>query len=191
MADVGMLCQETWYVMSGNLMRMRSYCCSAGHVSRAVESIYYGKPSRVPCSCVGEHQRCMCVCGGGGGGQPRVLTRILTVLAYVATNRWEHAIVDRAPISKWSRDNVTLIGDACHAVTPNMGQGACMAIEDAFVLYESCHCYCATLLPSCHLLSVSTDAMVVLRSMPLTFSAFSAFSFHRCYAWNVLCSLYS
>ena len=29
---------------------------------------------------------------------------------------------------------MTLIGDACHAVTPNMGQGACMAIEDAFVL---------------------------------------------------------
>jgi 2-polyprenyl-6-methoxyphenol hydroxylase-like FAD-dependent oxidoreductase len=24
--------------------------------------------------------------------------------------------------------------DACHAVTPNNGQGACMAIEDAFVL---------------------------------------------------------
>jgi 2-polyprenyl-6-methoxyphenol hydroxylase-like FAD-dependent oxidoreductase len=30
-----------------------------------------------------------------------------------------------------ARCNMT---DACHAVTPNNGQGACMAIEDAFVL---------------------------------------------------------
>jgi 2-polyprenyl-6-methoxyphenol hydroxylase-like FAD-dependent oxidoreductase len=45
-----------------------------------------------------------------------------------------HAIMDRAPLSKWSRENVTLIGDACHSTTPNMGQGACMAIEDAYVL---------------------------------------------------------
>lgn len=45
-----------------------------------------------------------------------------------------HAITDRAPLSKWSKENVTLIGDACHSTTPNMGQGACMAIEDAYVL---------------------------------------------------------
>ena len=45
-----------------------------------------------------------------------------------------HAITDRAPLSKWSRENVTLIGDACHSTTPNMGQGACMAIEDAYIL---------------------------------------------------------
>ncbi|MFT7011873.1 MAG: 2-polyprenyl-6-methoxyphenol hydroxylase-like FAD-dependent oxidoreductase, partial [Flavobacteriales bacterium] len=28
------------------------------------------------------------------------------------------------------------IGDSAHATTPNMGQGACQAIEDAFVLSE-------------------------------------------------------
>jgi 2-polyprenyl-6-methoxyphenol hydroxylase-like FAD-dependent oxidoreductase len=27
-----------------------------------------------------------------------------------------------------------LVGDSAHAVTPNMGQGACLAIEDGFVL---------------------------------------------------------
>lgn len=27
-----------------------------------------------------------------------------------------------------------MIGDAAHATTPNMGQGACQAIEDAYVL---------------------------------------------------------
>lgn len=35
---------------------------------------------------------------------------------------------------RWSCSNITLVGDACHPATPNNGQGACMAIEDAFVL---------------------------------------------------------
>jgi 2-polyprenyl-6-methoxyphenol hydroxylase-like FAD-dependent oxidoreductase len=33
------------------------------------------------------------------------------------------------------------IGDSAHATTPNMGQGACQAIEDAFVLSECLHKY--------------------------------------------------
>lgn len=37
-------------------------------------------------------------------------------------------------ITRWSCGNITLLGDACHPTTPNNGQGACMAIEDAFVL---------------------------------------------------------
>lgn len=41
---------------------------------------------------------------------------------------------DLKPIYKWHRGNVCLIGDAAHATTPNMGQGACQAIEDAYVL---------------------------------------------------------
>jgi len=45
-----------------------------------------------------------------------------------------NVIYDREPISRWSFGNVTLIGDAAHPVTPNMGQGANMAIEDAFAL---------------------------------------------------------
>lgn len=36
----------------------------------------------------------------------------------------------------WSRGRVTLLGDAAHAMTPNLGQGACIAIEDAVVLGE-------------------------------------------------------
>ncbi len=36
----------------------------------------------------------------------------------------------------WWRGRVVLIGDAAHASTPNMGQGAAMALEDAAVLAE-------------------------------------------------------
>lgn len=45
-------------------------------------------------------------------------------------------IADLKPTFNWFKDNVCLIGDAAHATTPNLGQGACQAIEDAYVLSE-------------------------------------------------------
>lgn len=45
-------------------------------------------------------------------------------------------IIDLKPISRLAYGRVLLIGDAGHATTPNMGQGACQAIEDASVLYD-------------------------------------------------------
>jgi 2-polyprenyl-6-methoxyphenol hydroxylase-like FAD-dependent oxidoreductase len=49
-------------------------------------------------------------------------------------------IADRPPPSTkrpWGKDNTTLLGDAAHPTTPNLGQGACMAIEDAAVLSQA------------------------------------------------------
>ncbi|GAB4819653.1 hypothetical protein N2152v2_006699 [Parachlorella kessleri] len=43
-------------------------------------------------------------------------------------------IYDRAPIFKWSEGRVALLGDSAHAMQPNLGQGGCMAIEDAYQL---------------------------------------------------------
>ena len=43
-------------------------------------------------------------------------------------------ISDFAPIKTWFKGNVLLLGDAAHATTPNLGQGACQAIEDAWCL---------------------------------------------------------
>lgn len=43
-------------------------------------------------------------------------------------------IIDIEPVSKFAFGKIVLMGDAAHATTPNMGQGACMAIEDAVVL---------------------------------------------------------
>lgn len=45
-----------------------------------------------------------------------------------------HDILDRPPARSWGTGRVTLLGDAAHPTTPNLGQGACMAIEDAVVL---------------------------------------------------------
>ena len=40
----------------------------------------------------------------------------------------------RDPLPQWSVGRVSLLGDACHAMLPFLGQGANMAIEDACVL---------------------------------------------------------
>uniref|UniRef100_UPI00404A5DDC FAD-dependent monooxygenase n=1 Tax=Flavobacterium sp. TaxID=239 RepID=UPI00404A5DDC len=50
-------------------------------------------------------------------------------------------ISDLNPTSIWFEENVCLIGDSAHATTPNMGQGACQAIEDAYVLSECLNKY--------------------------------------------------
>jgi 2-polyprenyl-6-methoxyphenol hydroxylase-like FAD-dependent oxidoreductase len=46
-------------------------------------------------------------------------------------------IVDRIPLARWGQGRVTLLGDAAHPTTPNLGQGACQAIEDAVYLAAS------------------------------------------------------
>lgn len=43
-------------------------------------------------------------------------------------------LYDRDPVPHWSRGRITLVGDAAHPTTPNLGLGGCMAIEDAIVL---------------------------------------------------------
>jgi 2-polyprenyl-6-methoxyphenol hydroxylase-like FAD-dependent oxidoreductase len=48
----------------------------------------------------------------------------------------QREIVDRTPLKQWGRGRVTLLGDAAHPTTPNLGQGACQAMEDAVVLAE-------------------------------------------------------
>jgi 2-polyprenyl-6-methoxyphenol hydroxylase-like FAD-dependent oxidoreductase len=49
----------------------------------------------------------------------------------------QNDIFDRKPAGRWHRGRVVLLGDAAHPTTPNLGQGACMAIEDAIVLARS------------------------------------------------------
>jgi salicylate hydroxylase len=44
------------------------------------------------------------------------------------------ALTIHCPLSRWSVDHATLLGDACHPTLPFLGQGATMAIEDGLVL---------------------------------------------------------
>ena len=46
-------------------------------------------------------------------------------------------IHDRPPVSEWGRGRMTLLGDAAHPMTPNLGQGAAQALEDAIALRDS------------------------------------------------------
>lgn len=43
-------------------------------------------------------------------------------------------IMDIVPLQHLTVNRVILIGDAAHSATPNMGQGACLAVEDVAVL---------------------------------------------------------
>jgi 2-polyprenyl-6-methoxyphenol hydroxylase-like FAD-dependent oxidoreductase len=82
--------------------------------------------------------------GGGGGDQGAELLRLFgdwhdpipSLLASaspqdVLRNDVHHLAT---PLPAMHRGKVALLGDAAHAMTPNMGQGACQAIEDAVVL---------------------------------------------------------
>jgi 6-hydroxynicotinate 3-monooxygenase len=43
-------------------------------------------------------------------------------------------VFERAPVDRWNRGRLVLLGDACHAMKPYMAAGAAMAIEDAAIL---------------------------------------------------------
>lgn len=82
--------------------------------------------------------------GGHDGPDPRAellarfagwAPRMRDLIAATPTDRILRTdIHDRPPIDRWSRRRVTLLGDAAHPMTPNLGQGACQAIEDAVAL---------------------------------------------------------
>lgn len=65
------------------------------------------------------------------GGQVPALLDALRAPEELIHNDLEE--LDEGP---WHAGRVVLVGDAAHAMTPNMGQGAAMALEDAMVLVE-------------------------------------------------------
>ncbi len=70
---------------------------------------------------------------------------------------------DRVPLRTWGKGCVTLLGDAAHPITPNVGQGACMAIEDAACL--------AKLVSGAHDLAAAFRSYEAMRSPRTTFVA--------------------
>jgi len=57
------------------------------------------------------------------------------------TSLVRNVVFDRLPVRKWGEGSMTLLGDAIHPTTPNLGQGGCLAIEDAEVLARCLHKY--------------------------------------------------
>ena len=65
-----------------------------------------------------------------GGQVPEILSRL------ESSDQLIHNDLQELVRSPWQRGRIVLIGDAAHAMTPNMGQGAAMALEDSGVLVE-------------------------------------------------------
>jgi salicylate hydroxylase len=57
------------------------------------------------------------------GWHPRVQTMVQSI-----DRPFKWAVMVRAPMPKWSKGRVTLLGDACHPTLPFLGQGGVMAI---------------------------------------------------------------
>jgi 2-polyprenyl-6-methoxyphenol hydroxylase-like FAD-dependent oxidoreductase len=63
--------------------------------------------------------------------------RVRTVFAQLETTAGILCTdIEEIRLDRWVAGRVVLLGDAVHALTPNMGQGAGMAMEDAAVLAE-------------------------------------------------------
>jgi 2-polyprenyl-6-methoxyphenol hydroxylase-like FAD-dependent oxidoreductase len=70
------------------------------------------------------------------------------IQAAALTSLVRNTVCDRPPVRKWFAGSVTLLGDAIHPATPNLGQGGCMAIEDAAVLARCLKKYALEARPS-------------------------------------------
>lgn len=56
------------------------------------------------------------------------------IAATPASSVLQHEMLDRDQPRHWFDDRCVVIGDAAHAMQPGLGQGGCLAIEDAVVL---------------------------------------------------------
>lgn len=67
-----------------------------------------------------------------GGWNPGVRALLDAIDPEVSLNRVE--IWDIDPFHTWTAGRVAILGDAAHNTTPDIGQGACSALEDVFAL---------------------------------------------------------
>lgn len=68
----------------------------------------------------------------GSWGAPGVRALLDAIDPAISLNRVE--IWDIDPFDTWVRGRVAILGDAAHNTAPDIGQGACSALEDSFAL---------------------------------------------------------
>ncbi len=79
-----------------------------------------------------------------GGGMDEIADRFGSwhhpipelIAATDESHLWRDVIDDLWPRRRWAAGRVALLGDAAHPMTPDLGQGACQAILDAWVLAD-------------------------------------------------------
>lgn len=91
--------------------------------------------------------RLYCYCDGPAADAPLPLRDLLEGYAEpvpalldaleAAGDRAHNGPVEEVRVPSWSSGRVVLIGDAAHATSPNMAEGAAMAVEDALALAGS------------------------------------------------------
>ena len=92
------------------------------------------------------HGRAYCYCDTdadpGADRAPERLSELLTGFAEPAKTILESpgdvhvSALEEVVLDSWVHGQVVLVGDAAHATSPNMAQGAAMALEDALVLAQ-------------------------------------------------------
>jgi 2-polyprenyl-6-methoxyphenol hydroxylase-like FAD-dependent oxidoreductase len=66
----------------------------------------------------------------------KMCPRVRAAVAKIKRNRrWP--MLDRLPIPNWTRNRITLLGDAAHPMLQYIAQGACQALEDAVCLGDN------------------------------------------------------
>jgi salicylate hydroxylase len=74
-------------------------------------------------------------------GWDPVIGEVIAAISGPGGSGFRWAMYDRAPLPRWSRGRLTLLGDAAHPMLPHLGQGVNQALEDGLAL--------AALLGSC------------------------------------------
>ena len=70
-------------------------------------------------------------------GYAEPVPTLLDALDEAQNGNGQAGAIEEVVLDSWTHGPILLIGDAAHATSPNMAQGAAMALEDALVLAES------------------------------------------------------
>jgi salicylate hydroxylase len=67
-------------------------------------------------------------------GWDPVIGEVIAAISAPGGSGFRWGMYDRAPLPRWSRGRLTLLGDAAHPMLPHLGQGVNQALEDAVAL---------------------------------------------------------